>query len=201
MFKRHPRMAQDVNHDLETHADWAAVHLDIQSALTNVRRTALIQALEQIDPGLLMSQSHWIRRPSPFIVQRQDNTQQLHHAEVGVPQGDPFSSWAFAVSLSLAMKAFRDAMTAQGLQDGQHYACRAYVDDVVMTGARDVLPAMVTAWEEALTVIGLSLQRDKMQVYCPNVSPHDLASSFHCAQEACSGDGVVICGLALTHDV
>ena len=194
-------MAQDVTDDLDAHEGWAAVHLDIRAAFTNVRHLSLISALEQIAPPLLMAQSHWNRRPTPFFLQASNGSQEMHYAEVGVPQGDPFSSWAFAVTLQLAQREFGELMGAQGLRDGQDYQCRAYVDDVVLTGARDLLPAMVVALEQALATIGLQLQREKMQVYSPGSDPNELAEAFGCEPAACSGDGMINCGLALRHDV
>ena len=194
-------MAHDITRALEENAGWAAVHLDISAAFTNVSRASLIAGLAKIDPALLMSQSHWIRRPSPFLLRATDGTHAMYRAEVGVPQGDPLSSWAFAVVLQLAMAEFDENMKRQGMTAEQDYRCRAYVDDMVLTAQLHVLPAMIVAWEEALKRIGLSLQREKMQIYCPDVEPREMAEEFGCSEACCSADGMVICGLPLTQEL
>ena len=151
-------MAHDINDDLLQHDNWAVAHLDILSAFTAVHRDKLIDALHQIDGRLLASQHHWIKRPSPVLIATSSSTAQVHQVHSGIPQGDPFSSWAFAIVLQSAIRMFLDLMQLQGLTEGQDFTLRCYVDDVVLAAPVMNLPAIIAAWQTALEPLHLSLQ-------------------------------------------
>ena len=115
-----------------------------------------------------------------------------------MPQGDPFSSWAFAVVLQSAMQTFLDMMHSQGMEEGRDYTTGAYVDDVVLTGPATTLPALVAAWKEALGPLGLELQDKKMQIFQQGATPQQMADMFGCDPSQRSGEGLILCGLPLS---
>ena len=190
-------MAHDINADLAQHEGWAVAHLDLLSAFTSIHRKHLVEALHQVDARLLASQRHWVKRASPVLIATSHTTASVHQVESGVPQGDPFSSWAFAAILQSAIHNFIEMMKLQGLEESSDYSIRCYVDDVALAAPVASLPAIIAAWQSALEPLHLILQPQKMQVYQEGASPQWLADHFGCQVDQCSGEGLVICGLPL----
>ena len=163
------------------------VRTDIRNAFNEIDRQHVLASLESANPLLAAFQLCWLHRPTTAFMHANEGTRRILHTNVGIPQGDPFSSLAFAVAMGPPLQK----MHAEGHQPF------AYADDTVLASEPGRVHDALRAWQRHLQAIGLTLNHSKLQVWDPG--DQGLPAELYAAYPAISVStaGFVMCGLPI----
>eukprot|EP00971_Amphidinium_carterae_P045879 902580-Amphidinium_carterae.4 len=159
------------------------MQLDLADAFNSINRQSALTALAQVDVELAASQRSWLCHNSYALFRHSSGAVELLPSNNGIPQGDPFSSLCFCLTLAYVHAQFM-AETTRILPPATSWRWRAYVDDVILRappahagtilscweaalGAHD--PALRALWEDGLTLVGQPLE------YAKSDAPQDMA--------------------------
>ena len=175
------RMAQKIQHHLRRGAgDTVYIRTDIRNAFNEVSRQSALQALERAHPELGPLQHAWLHRPSTAVMPAIKGRRQTLLTHQGIPQGDPLSSLAFTLVLAEPLNSVQ-----------------TLPDDTVLACPPAVAVEYLRAWRDALAMVGLTLNPDKLQIWNPHDLrlPEALLAAYPAAQVTCAG--FKVCGLPL----
>ena len=129
------------------------VRTDIANAFNQADRQATFDSLATAHPLLQAGQYAWLRHPTHAVLMARQGARRLLVTDVGIPQGDPLSSLAFALLLAKPLATMNT----------HESAAVAYADDAVLITAPDHTADTLQRWESLLAPLGLALNRDKLQ--------------------------------------
>ena len=181
------RLAAATRWQAAAHPDHVFIRTDIHNAFNELGRSSVYEALSFASPLLAATQFAWLSRPSLAVLDHYGGTHQLLSTTTGIPQGDPLSSLAFALTI---------ARPLQELQ-ANHPTARAvaYADDVLLDSPAPDSHRVLNAWHDLIGSIGLRLNPSKTVVWSPTVTviPPRLAEA--CPTATFCTDGLLLCGI------
>ena len=189
-------LAAHISQVCSNHPSWTHTHIDIQHAFTAMHRNVVQQALRQVALDLETSQHHWTGVVQTAWLAEGGGVRSPLHLHQGKGQGDPLSSFAFALSLDEAVRHWLEVLQTHGLKLHEDFCLHAYVDDVVVSCDPKVLALMLETLSVSLGHIGLSMNHEKTcifdpaQTFDPSTVPGLRASQVSC-------EGLLVCGTPL----
>ena len=181
------RMAAQTRWQAHSQHDIVFVRTDIQNAFNEVSRHAVFEALSYASPLLAASQYAWLSRPSVAVLEHADGHNSSLLTTSGIPQGDPMSSLAFAVTLARPLRALAE--------DHPDSLAVAYADDMLLSAPSSVIHRVINTWQDAISRIDLSLNQSKVAVWAPRLDAMPPRLAEACPFATFASDGVVLCGL------
>ena len=191
-------LAQHLAQEVASHPTWVHVHLDIENAFTAVSRQRALDALAQVAPALAGSQRAWLSTGTFLSIPGGQGSLKWHQCSSGIAQGDPLSSATFGILLQSLYLEWRHHIQGADPSPPPH-SMRSYVDDTILSAPLETAKDMITSWEATLATAHLHLKRAKLQVYRPHTAAETLADYLDVDQAACSSEGMIVCGMPLSH--
>ena len=160
---------------------------DIANVFNQADRQATLDSLATAHPLLQASQFAWLRHPTQAVLTAPKGGRRIMTTDVGIPQGDPLSSLAFSLLLAKLLATLNTPESA----------AVAYADDTVLIAAPAHMTAALRLWEERLHPVGLTLNRDKFELWSPDGLdlPTDLTTDY--PHVKVTSRGFRVCGLPL----
>ena len=93
------KLAVATRWQVAAHPDHVFVRTDIHNAFNELGRSSFYEALLFASPLLAATQFAWLSRPSLAVLDHHGGAHQLLSTTTGIPQGDPLSSLAFALTI------------------------------------------------------------------------------------------------------
>ena len=191
-------LAQHLAQEVASHPTWVHVHLDIENAFTAVSRQRALDALAQVAPALAGSQRAWLSTGTFLSVPGGQGSLKWHQCSSGIAQGDPLSSATFGILLQSLCLEWRHQIQGDAPLPPPH-SMRSYVDDTILSAPLETAKDMIASWEATLATAHLHLKRAELQVYRPDTDAATLAECLDVSQTACSSEGMIVCGMPLSH--
>ena len=92
---------------------WCHAHIDIKHAFTAIHRSVLPRVLRKVSADLESSQYHWTGiSPVAWLTKGGGHRRDPLTLRQGIPQGDPMSSYTFALCLDEAVQSMVQAAAA-----------------------------------------------------------------------------------------
>eukprot|EP00971_Amphidinium_carterae_P318950 6340129-Amphidinium_carterae.1 len=143
------------------------MQLDLADAFNSINRESALTALAQVDLELAASQRSWLCHNSYVLFRHSSGAVELLPSNNGIPQGDPFSSLCFCLTLAHVHAQFMTE-TARVLPPSTLWRWRAYVDDVILRAPPAHAGTILGCWETALRAHGMSIKKSKTRIYHPS---------------------------------
>ena len=188
------RMSRDVTSCMESRPTWLYLHLDVKNAFSSMHKSLLYSAFGQASALLSRIQRAWLFVPNPVVMADGIHHRQVHTSATGVPQGDPLSSWGFALGLNKIMSAFVVHMRDEcGFELDTHFSFFSYLDDIVLACDTACAPTIYKEWAARLARAGLMVQPEKIQFHSPTSScqPFLVEMGWDLTPQC----GLLLCGL------
>ena len=160
---------------------------DITNAFNQADRQATLASLARAHPLLEAGQFAWLRHPTQAVLTAPSGGRRVMTTDVGIPQGDPLSSLAFSLQLA-------EPLAELNTPD---HAAVAYADDTVLIAGPEHMHTALHRWEELLRPLGLTLNRDKCELWNPGELPLPPALTSAYPHVRVSHRGFRVCGLPL----
>ena len=154
-----------------------------------VRRTAPPQVLagfQEISHELADLVGAWLAQPMPALIDTGLGEGRVVYTHRGVPQGDPFSTYASCVGMKLVQRQFEATAPPTPKWAG-------YIDDTVLMCANEDLDRTWEAFQNATARAGLQVNDAKTKLWSPSgqIPPH--------WQNKAVDGGTHICGYPVWH--
>ena len=181
------KLAAATRWQAHSHPDHVFVRTDIHNAFNELQRPSVYEALSFASPLLAATQYAWLSRPSMAVLDHYQGNHQLLSTTTGIPQGDPLSSLAFAITLARPLQELRDTHPDA--------SAVAYADDVLLDGPEPSIHRVLNDWHHLIGAMGLRLNPDKTTVWSPALTtlPPRLAEA--CPNATFTSEGLLLCGI------
>ena len=157
------RMSRDVSACMESRPDWIYLQLDIKNAFSSKHKSLLFSAFGHVSELLARIQRAWLFVPNPVVIADGVRHRQVHTSPTGVPQGDPLSSWGFALGLNRILEAFVVHMRDEcGFKINTHFCFYSYLDDIVLACDNACATTIYKEWAAHLQSAGLLVQPENL---------------------------------------
>ena len=165
---------------------------DIQNAFNEIHRHVVYESLSYATPALAASQYAWLSRPTHAVLDNHASRNVVLSTTIGIPQGDPLSSLAFAVALARPIAALQ--------QDYPNDSAVAYADDVLLLAEPDRAHVLLSTWQTLIAAMGLKINASKLVIWSPAGRPFPPRLREACPQAQYTTEGLVICGVPVQAD-
>jgi hypothetical protein len=160
---------------------------DIRNAFGCISREAGLREVLEDFPDLYVPLLYSYGQASPLYTNLFKRRVVLL-SEEGVRQGDPASSFLFAITLQRVIRSTKDRFP--------NCAVAAYLDDVSFIGRPDEARNAFEFFKDEVSKIGLSVQPEKCQLYTSWLETRDTAAEkFQGSEVKYSPDGLVVLGV------
>ena len=164
---------------------------DITNAFNCIDRSHVLRSLALADPTIASCHLAWLRRPTWGLIADGSGQLVAIRASTGIPQGDPLSSIAFAVSLAPALAELTRTSEARPL---------AFADDVVLIAQTHTIQDALQQWRRLLLPLGLALNASKLAVWSLHHADTVRAQLLPAwPNVAVTQHGFTLCGLPVDH--
>ena len=188
------RMSREVSSCMEQRPNWLYLQLDVKNAFSSMHKSLLYSAFGQVSELLSRVQRAWLFVPNPLVIADGIHHRQVHTSATGIPQGDPLSSWGFALGLNKILEAFVVHMRDEcGFDLETHFSFFSYLDDIVLACDPACATTIYREWAAHLARAGLLVQPGKMQIHSPAscCDPFLAAMGLNLTPQR----GLLLCGL------
>ena len=162
------RIAHQVRALLRKHPDWVCILVDISNGYNTLSRAAVRRALRK--RGLWRYMGYFdsvYGEAAQLLLRGADGTIRWVKREVGVGQGDPIATLAYAIATIDALKAAAMTTARNGECAG---AVFGQIDDVTLVGPRGWVMDALRQFHQAIDKgkTGLSFKLEKTRAYSPD---------------------------------
>jgi len=165
--------------------------LDARNAFTEMRRDAMVAAVEENAPEMAPYARLTLNRRSRYWYQLADGSWVDLYAEEGTDQGGPLSPAIFCIGLRPALERIESRLRARAEEKGEdpnEICLIAYIDDILLGAPPALVRDAVKIAEEELAELGLKLALAKTTAWSAAEPPSELRKWLD-AQEGADGKG------------
>ena len=138
--------------------------LDTSAAHQSFDRVSAASAIAQAAPHLSLPWASWYGRKNVHFWRSNDGVSHEVTSESGADQGDPIANLAYCCTVAQPLREAHRSISAR--DDGAQIFL--FSDDIKVWVTPAQLEHAYTAISSALGQVGLSLRRDKTEIWCPS---------------------------------
>ena len=159
---------------------------DISNAFGGLPRHQVLAGFHEISQDLADLVGAWLAQPTPTMIDTGQGEGRIVYTHRGVPQGDPFSTYAFCVGMKLVQRQFEAEAPPIAKWAG-------YIDDTVLICANEDIDRTWEVFRNATAQAGLQVNDAKTKLWSPQGQIPQ-----HWQHKAVDG-GIHICGYPVWH--